>query len=641
MELPRTTDRRVALVAAAALAGVLASCGPAGPPADVVLVTIDTLRADRWGCLGDPSARTPESDRLARGGLLAFEGRAPAPLTLPSHVSMMTGLPPSVHGVRDNGIFALPADGPPTVAAILRDAGRATAAFISAFPLASRFGLERGFDHYDEHLRGGEDEEGLGHLRERIAADVVARVVRYFDRKRPPAEQPLFLWIHFFDPHAEYRAPAPWPAAVPGRPYDAEVAYVDSQLGALFRVLDDRRPGAMRRVVLASDHGEGLGEHGEDTHGVLLHAATIRVPLVVRDERYAPRLSGVPIALESVASTLLDLAGVDGGLADGAAASAAEFAGPVLAETLYPALNFGWSGLRAWEEGGWKLVTGAREHLYRTSTDPGEAEDLAASQPDTADRLAARLDAAWPDAGAAALLGAQAATGEETEALRSLGYLSAGGASAERLDDLFTTGPDPAERIGLLDDVNRGIGQLDAGLAAAAESTLAHVAAADPGNRLVWEYLGRARAAGSDPRGARDAFRRALELGPNPSTVYLDLARVERELGNDEAAWTVLESALRVDPSSVVARQAQARIRIDRGDPAGAIALLEEAAAIRPRSASVRASLAQAYSAAGRVPEASEQWRQVLELEPGGAFAAAANRALGAADPSGGKGGTP
>ncbi len=640
MKLPRRTERRVWRAAGGLLAGLLASCSPAGRPADVVLVTIDTLRADRWGCLGDPAARTPVADRLARGGLLAFEGRAPAPLTLPSHVSMMTGLPPSVHGVRDNGIFALPVDGPAPVAAILREAGRATAAFIAAFPLASRFGLERGFDHYDEHLRGGEDDEGTGHLRERNAGEVVARVGRYFDRKAPPPAQPLFLWAHFFDPHAEYQAPAPWPAAAPRHPYDAEVAYADAQLGALLRLLDERRPGIARRVVVASDHGEALGEHGEDTHGVLLHGATIRVPLVVRDERYAPRLSGTPVALESVARTLLDLAGVEGGLADGAAPAADRFTGPVLAETLYPALNFGWSGLRAWEEDGWKLVTGARERLYRTGTDPGETDDLAASHPQDASRLAARLDAAWPDTAAAALLGAGAATGEETEALRSLGYLSAGGAGAESLDELFGGGPDPAERIDLLDDVNRGIGQLDAGLAAAAESTLAHVAAADPGNRLVWEYLGRARGAGPDLRGARDAFRRALELGPNPSTVYLDLARVERELGNDDAAWAVLESALRVDPNSVVARQAQARMRLEQGDPAGAVKLLEEAAAIRPRSASVRVSLAQAYAAAGRGPDADAQWRRVLELEPDGAPAAAARAALDAAGPAG-TGGAP
>lgn len=630
---------RRAMPWAAALVAV--SCARVRPPVDVLLVTIDTLRGDRWGCLGDPAARSPEADRLARGGLLAFEGRAPAPLTLPSHVSMMTGLPPAVHGVRDNGIFALPADGPPVVAEILRDAGWGTAAFISAFPLASRFGLERGFAHYDEHLRGGEEDEGVGHLRERVAADVVARVRRYFDRKSPDPAAPLFLWVHFFDPHAEYQAPAPWPRVAPRHAYDAEVAYVDAELGELLRVLDRMRPGARRRVVLASDHGEGLGEHGEDTHGVLLNAATIRVPLVVREERYAPRLSGTPTALETVARTVLDLAGVRGGLDAAAAPAAAEFTGPVRAETLYPALNFGWSGLRAWEDHGWRLIAGARERLYRTAADPGETNDVAAAHPDQLARLAAALEAAWPESGAAALLGARAASDEETETLRSLGYLSAGGAAAGSLDEWFTKGPDPAERIPLLADVNRGIALLDAGSRAEAERVLAGVVATDPGNRLVWEYLGRARVALGAWSGARDAFRRALDLGPNPSTVYLDLARVEGELGNPEAAWAVLESVLRLDPGSVVARQAQAALLLERGDAAGATRLLEQAAEIRPRSAAVRAALARTYDAAGRSAEAAAQWRRVLELEPEGALAAAAHVALGRSGPAAGGGDAP
>ena len=616
-----------------ALGLLLTSCATPDRTPDVLLVTIDTLRADRWGCLGNPAVRSPCADRLARGGLLAFEGRAPAPLTLPSHTSMMTGLSPAQHGVRDNGIFALPPDGPPTLASVFQANGWTTAAFISAFPLARRFGLDRGFDTYDEFLRGGEDDEGFTQMRERTADDALARVSRYFERRRPDPSRPLFVWVHFFDPHAEYRAPAPWPALSPRAPYDAEVAYVDRALGRLGAILDDARPGRTRRLVVASDHGESLGEHGEATHGVLLHTATIRVPIVVRDERYAPRLLGTPAPLETVARTTLDLAGLHAGLDSAAAPDLAAFAGPVHAETLYPAFNFRWRGLRAWEEGGWRLVASVRDRLYRTDTDPAETNDVAAENPEIVARLHRTLESEWPEGGAGALLGARSTSPEETDALRSLGYLGGSGPGPGSIDELFRTGPDPEAQVGLLDAVNLGITRLDAGDAAAAESTLARVVDADPGNRLAWEYLGRAQLARNELTAARTTLQRTLALGPNPSAVYLDLARVERELGDPDAAWKVLERALRADPNSMVARQEMSRIRMERGDVPGATRLLEEAVEVRPRSAPTRAALARLYEAAGRKDDAAQQWRRVLELEPDGPIAADARGALGSTAP--------
>ncbi|MFN8177033.1 MAG: sulfatase-like hydrolase/transferase [bacterium] len=629
MSKPRRFHRRglsALVVATLVFAGCSAKRGAA--PADLLLVTIDTLRGDRWGCLGDPKIRTPEIDRVARGGTLAFEGRAPAPLTLPSHVSMMTGLPPARHGVRDNGIFALGPDCGKTLAEALHARGWTTSAFVSAFPLYRRFGLDRGFDFYDELLGGAED-VGVGQVRERRASEVVDRVERWFRRKTPDPARPLFVWVHFYDPHADYRAPAPWPALSPGGPYDAEVAYVDHELGRLLEDLATARPERAWRFVVASDHGESLGEHGEATHGVLLHAATLRVPIVARSERFAPRLLARPVPLESVARTAAELIGAGAAVDSSSAPAVDRYAGPVQAETLYPAFNFGWRGLRAREDGEWKLVSGARDRLYHVSTDPGETRDVAAEHPDVVAALRKGIEDTWAEARAAQPASSRRATSpDEIAALRSLGYLGGAGADPERLEEAFDVGLDPEDRIALVTEINLGVTLLDSGKGGAAESVLARVVADDPGNRLALEFLGRAHMAQRSWREARDAFRRAIEAGPNPVNVYLDLARVDRELHDLDSAERALEQAMKADSRSVAARQAMSRLLVERGRPAEAVALLEEAVRILPRSAGARVSLAQAYEAAGRPQDAIDPWTRAAELDPDGPLGKLAQEAL-------------
>ncbi len=611
------------LGALAAALGLGLSCAAPKPPAtNVLLVTIDTLRGDRWGCLGDPDARSPVADRIARGGLLAFEGRAPAPLTLPSHASMMTGLTPAQHGVRDNGIFALAPDRGITIAEALRAEGWTTAAFVSAFPLARRFGVDRGFDVYDEFLGGGES-EGTGGLRERTAGETVERVQRWLERRPPDPKRPVFAWVHFFDPHANYTAPAVWNAALGGRAYDAEVAFVDHELGRLVRLLEIAR--GRFRLAIASDHGESLGEHGEDTHGVLLHAATIRVPIVLRADGYVPRLRARPVPLESIARSVLDLAGSQAALDPAAADAVMRFEGPTHAETLYPALNFGWRALRAREADGWKLIAGAAEKLYRTSDDPGETSNLAASRPDEVRSLREALEAAFAAASAATPRDASA---EDTEALRSLGYLSAGGTEAPKIAAAFTHGTDPTEKIHLLRLINLGISRLDGGHAADAESALAQVVEEDPSNRLALEFLGRSQLRQGRAVEARNTLRRAVAKGLNPTPVYLDLARAEREAGDGEGERLVLENALALDPRSMAIRIALARHFAERGRIDQAIALLEEARRRHPKAAEPCVALAQIYGHQGRRKDAEELWRRVLELDPDGPAGTIARAAL-------------
>ena len=609
----------------------------------MLLVTLDTLRGDRWGILGDPSVRTPHLDRTARGGRLSFEGRAPAPLTLPSHVSLMTGLSPAVHGVRDNGVFRLPPDGAPTVAERLRDAGWTTAAFVSSYPLVVRFGLDRGFTVYDDGLGGGDDDETAGHLRERRAGETVDRLTEWLDGDSPPPPAtPLFLWTHFFDPHAEYRPPDPWAALSPD-PYRAEIGYLDREIGRLLRGLGENRPDRHLRILVTSDHGEALGDGGERTHGVLLGLSVIRVPVVRRDPGYSPSLEAEPVALERVAATLLELAGVDGGLHAAAAPGLDAPPEAIHAETLYPHFNFGWRGLRAREEGGWRLVSGEQDRLYRTVEDPGELRDVAAQYPDIAARMRADLEAEWDSRRAQA---ATAGAGDSStnrlgpegiEALRSLGYASAGAADGRDFDTAFETGPDPRGRAPLVDRINFGVTELGAGRAAEAVGIFEEILAADPANRMAWEYLGSSLLATEQVERARDALRKALDLGPNPTSVYLDLALAERLLGNEEAEWRALERAVAADPRTVPARNRMAKLLMDRGRVMEAKPILEAVARLRPRSPRPHVHLGRIERRLGNVDEARRHWRLVGELGAGTPYEDIAEQALERIDREEGK----
>jgi choline-sulfatase len=624
--------RWLRLSASLALLSLQAGCsgGTSSENPDLLLVTIDTLRGDRWGCLGDPRIRTPVVDRLARGGVLAYEGRASAPITLPSHVSLMTGLPPAVHGVRDNGIFRLAPDHGRTLAEALQERGYATAAFIAAYPLYERFGLGRGFAHYDEHLGGGDDEVSTA-MRERKAEVVVQRVHRWFaGKKSPPADVPLFLWIHFFDPHANYTPPAPWAEAHAGDAYRGEVAYVDRQLGRLLAELSDQRSSRRLEAVITSDHGEGLGEHGEMTHGVLLHSGTIRVPVLVRGPSYSPRLITHPVSLERVPATVLSLAGSDAQVNPGAAPELTAAETPVCAETMYPWFNFGWRALRAWEDEGWRLLSGERDRLFRIDKDPGEIHDLASEYPDLVARLRARLEEHWERRTADAFATSSSdLSPEDIAALRSLGYAAGTTTATTGSAEAFQTGPDPESRVTLVDQINHAMTLLDSGEPAAAADLFASIVRGDPTNRMAQEQLGRACLQEGRLREAREAFLAALSLGPNPTNVYLDLAEVQARLGDVPAAEESLRQILLLNENSVIARQRLSRLLLVEGDTAEALRLLREAVEIRPRSAGAHARLAALLERLGEEEEARSHWRRVLELEDDGPWASQARRAVG------------
>ena len=616
------------LIAAVALTTLLPGCGPrSGVAPDGVLLTLDTCRGDRWGCTGDMAARTPHLDRLARSGSLAFEGRAPAPITLPSHATMMTGLPPSVHGVHDNGVYRLSSESGITLAEVLRDAGYRTAAFVSAFPLASRFGMDRGFHHYDDALQRTSGTEPR-HLRERRADRTVARVKRWL-RETPStgADAPLFLWAHFFDPHADYAPPAPWTNASGGDAYRAEIAFVDTEVGELLRTLDEARPGRTRCVVVASDHGEGLGDAGESTHGILLRLSTIRVPMLAVSDKARPALLGGARSLARVPATVLSLLGVEGALSDGAAPVLEAPVTSVQAETFYGWFNFGFHALRSRESGRWRLVSGKVDRLYDLLSDPGETTDLALEYPEVAADLRSEMEDAWREQRSQSARGAEREMEpEESAALRSLGYAAGASRPTGSLERGLASGPSPEGLVEFVDVISRGIALLESGNAEEAVTLLGASSPSGTRVRMRLEYLGRALLELDRYEEAVAALREAVTLGRNPETVYLDLARAEGALGHRAELHAAYARALRMHPGSVAARQGLAQAYLVEGEGGKAADVLLEAARIRPRSAVVHLNLAQVLEMLGRAEEAQVHWRKCLELDPDGPSGEAARR---------------
>ncbi|HMB71841.1 MAG TPA: sulfatase-like hydrolase/transferase [bacterium] len=628
----------IAPVCAVLIAAVAGCSAPNVSPerADFLLLTIDTLRGDRWGCLGSPEARTPHLDRVARGGLFAFEGRAPAPVTLPSHTTMMTGLPPVAHGVHDNGIFHLAEDQGTTLAQAMKAGGWATAAFVSAYPLIRSSGLDRGFDRYDANLSGSSRE--LGQMRQRTAAATVDRVEDWLAGERgspPDSTAPWFLWVHVFDPHAEYEPPPEWAAVHPGDAYQGEVSFVDAEAGRLLRLLDDRRPGRRRWTVVTADHGEGLYEHGEATHGSLIHASTIRVPIVVRSGAYEPELEAAPTGLERIPATILSLAGLSPELNPGAAPSMDAPPGPVHTETLYPFYNFGWSGLRAREEDGWRLVAGPSARLFRMDTDPGESYDLSGQHPDVVERMQAALEREWEQRAAQAFTNQERELSDrETEALRALGYVG-GDAGSEITDDTFRAGADPHERQGLVDRINGALTLLHNGRAEEAYERFRALVALDEHNPFAYRFLGQAALEAGRFAEARDAFRTALSLGPGPDLVYRDLARAELGLGEVDAARETLLQAIALNPASADARNRLGGIYVSERRFELAREQFLAAVDHRPRFVEAWANLGIVSQVLGRKQDAADAWRKVVELEDSGPLRRNAERNLRALEEGG------
>jgi choline-sulfatase len=542
---------------------------------NVLLVTLDTVRADHVGSYGYRDASTPTLDGLAGRGVRFETAVAHAPLTGPSHASILTGQTPIGHGFRNNSGFVLTPVAK-TAAQDFRGAGYRTAAFVSGFPLDRRFGFNRGFELYDDHLPKGNDARRTPYV-ERFADGTTDAALRWLGT--PPSSQatqpaPWFLWVHYYDPHAPYEPPAADLAERYRRsPYDGEIAFVDRQLGRLLSALDTRNEAARTIVLVTGDHGESLGEHGEGTHGIFLYDATLRVPWIMAGPKIEPgRVSRTIARSVDVLPTLLDYAGlpqrtdVDGRSLRRAANGEEMSDAAAYAESLYPELELGWAPLYAWRTAGFKFIKAPRAELYDLAQDGAETTNRAGEQPARVTELSDKLEAALrhPAPTATAL----AVDPETADRLRALGYAS-GGRAARRPAGALR---DPKDGVRLLPRLNRGMS------AARSEPELAiremtAVLEEDPGlymarrtRAVAYAAAGRHELAIADLR----VLDKAGELAPEDAVVLGDNLRMAGRL--DEAAL-ILQRAERESPAfpQPLISLAEVRIAERKYDEAAAV----------------------------------------------------------------------
>jgi arylsulfatase A-like enzyme len=385
----------------------------------VLLITIDTLPASRVGAYGAPNVRTPVIDSLARSGIQVRDAISPAPITLPSHCTMLTGLDPPRHGVRDNALFSLD-DSFETVPELLPEGVR-KAAFVGALPVHSRFNLDQGFDLYDDDFGPGLDSRRPPERRARTVFESAEAWLT-----DPASGDRPFAWVHVFDPHYPYDPPPPWRSAAASLPgagrFEAEVAYTDRELGRFLQHLDANEPDRRTTILLVSDHGEALGAHGEPTHSLFIYDATQRVPLILAGPGIRPRLESTQRRLVDVAPTLVALYGVDLDV-DGEGASLLE--PPTVAEAYIETKESeflrGWSPLHGIRTDRWKYIRAPRPELYDLANDPQEAKNLFGSNPEIETQLSSLVDEILDKA----RLSAPGVMDPETaEQLASLGYIA-------------------------------------------------------------------------------------------------------------------------------------------------------------------------------------------------------------------------
>jgi choline-sulfatase len=596
----------LALLAAVLLAATSACSRkvPTENRRNLVLVTIDTLRADRLG-----RGIAPTLDSLASDGVEFVNARTTVPLTLPAHVSLMTGTTPPVHGVRDNGIRF---EGSiPTIARLFRDAGYRTGAFVGAYVLDRRFGLSDGFETYDDRIRRNPASEARLEA-ERRGGEVVDAAIRWLDS----TSAPLFLWVHLYDPHAPYDPPAEFRGAGSNL-YDGEVRYADAQVARLLTRVRERGFWESTVTIVAGDHGEGLGDHGEQTHGLLAYDSTLKVPLVVVARGLSARRIDTPVSLVDVAPALLRLTRISGDLAPGASRIdlfESRARSDVYAETQYPRAA-GWHSLTVLVGEQWKLVVSSEKELYDLREDPQELQSVAAERPEIVNGMNAvltRIQTASPPAAAGTV------TPEAAERLRTLGYVG-GSASSHKI---ASSAPNPARVVDAWTTFERALGRLNGGRAKEAVSDLHQLAARFPDGLVFQTTYARALQEIGKTEEAVKVLRSAVDRWPADATLFHDLAVAARTAGNTKEAMRAEQAALAVQDNNPAALNGLGLLHADAGRTTEASAAFERAANADPSNASYWSNLGNARRASGNTTGAEAAYRRALEADPGHADAA-------------------
>jgi choline-sulfatase len=567
---------RIICFALALLVLALASCktarkdstgaGPKLRPINLVLVTIDTLRADRLHCYGNDRIETPTLDRIAQRGVLFEQAVAQTPLTPPSHASIFTGTYPNVHKVRNTGGFVLQASNV-TLAKILQGRGWDTAAFLGSAVLKKAFGFSQGFATYDDRMPKPARGDTMHEDPDRPAEVVVSHALDWLSAQ---SGKPYFLWVHLFDPHLPYEPPQPFRDKYKDDLYNGEVAYADHELARLMDAVEKKSPGNTLVVVLA-DHGESLAEHGEYTHGIFLYDATLHIPFLIAGP-------GVPAGTRvkqqvrtiDVLPTVLELMGGKPPAVCQGVSLRPAFTGHAVAsevsytETLYPKMNMGWSELRGVRTPHWKYIRAPRPELYDLTADPGEKTNVIDAHPKEFRELEAQVKT---------LSGAGTGDVEKVETsfmdqrsmdqLKSLGYLSG---FAPKEVELNGKGADPKDRVGVLKAFEYAAGSRSHGVSLPRRMEyLKQAVAEDPSNAAVYYYLGAEYERAGRYGDAMQLYQGALAKGVRNGKLYSRVADLYLREGNKDEALSAYEKAARFNPSDFDSQANMATVYLEKG----------------------------------------------------------------------------
>jgi choline-sulfatase len=591
--------RLIALVAAT-------GCSNASPPPvaptyarNLILITIDTLRADRVGTYGYPSARTPRIDALAAKGVKFDAAYATAPITLTSHASLLSGLYPPGHGARHNGMAVQ--SNTPTLATILSGAGFATGGFVGAFPLDRRFGLNRGFGTYGDRMPRGD--RGLV-SNERPGRVVVDEALQWLNAQKG---RRVFLWVHLFEPHAPYGDPRTGRSGADR--YDDEVAETDVQVGRIVDALG--ADAAASLIVVASDHGEAFGEHGEITHSLFVYDTTLRVPVIMNGAGIPPSVVNPPISLVDVVPTVLPLLGLKGPSGDGidlgpAMRGAAISDRELYAESFAPLFDFGWSPLRTIRSRGFKFIEAPRAELYELSRDPGEALNLAAEQGPRVAELRDRVERYPPPA-----IDKTATDPEALARLQALGYLSGRGSTTAGVR------PDPKDRRDVAERMARvASGELDGPVL---QDALEQILREDPRNPQANLRLGYLLIESKNCSAARPYLTAAIAGHVPGVDAHLGLALCSAAARRFGEAAATLKTAARLEPQNPVVLANLGIVLSDDGRHGEGIRPLQRALEIDPDFDEARFNLARVFARDGRRADAAREVKELLARMPANA----------------------
>ncbi|HEX7680157.1 MAG TPA: sulfatase-like hydrolase/transferase [Thermoanaerobaculia bacterium] len=613
----RTRHRELTPAFIIALSLILStiSCHRAERP-NVLVITIDTLRVDHLGCYGFTLAHTPAIDKLAGESVRFTDAIAAAPITMPAHSSIFTGLFPPAHGVRDNGAYAL-GENAVTLADRLRAAGYTTHAFVSALVLNRRYNLSKGFETYDDDL-WAEDDPKLFMIRERQAPKTADRFLQWFGDWNKSRAKPFFTWIHFFDPHQPYR-PSLADIAVSVSPYDAEIAGVDRQIGRIVDTL--RKTGQLDNtlLILMADHGESLGEHGEQTHAIFVYDATVHIPLMIRYQpAFTPSVYSAPVRSVDVVPTVLGILGLPGGDSTdghdlGAAIRGKEPAPqlPQYSESLLSEVGFGMAPLFAVRDDGYKYIRAPRPELYDLRNDPHELNNILAKFPRIGAKLDAELTKLMSDSSRHAVKAAASPMTRETEeSLQALGYLAS---HAERSG---MQGMDPKDGLPIhnkLEDARHFAQQKKWGQA---EAKCLEVVALTPRNVSAINVLGLIGVKTGDHAKAVKYYQESLAIDPKQFRVFGVLGGIALTEGDLDSAQKNFQTALAINPHFAEAMANLGFIEALRGRDLAAEQWYRKGVAADPTFPRVYRRLGDLYYDRKDFAHAYANYTKVIQIEP-------------------------